>query len=170
MMQSRLFIVPVELRDANTFISIHHRSHRPVVGHRFSLGAVDEGETLRGVCIVGRPVSRHTDQSRVVEVTRLCTDGCPNACSALYSAAARTAKSMGYQKIQTFILNTESGTSLIASGWTMEATSRGGNWTSKSKPNRRQDQPQCPKRKYSRILCSYRPMWTLPSSMELVKP
>lgn len=141
----------VELKEANEFIGSLHRHHKPVQGHRFSVGAEHQGK-LVGVATVGRPVARNTDQKYVAEVTRLCTDGTSNACSFLYATCARIAKEMGFKKIQTFILDSEPGCTLEASGWTFESISAGGDWTSKSKPNRRQDQPQCPKRKYSKEL------------------
>ena len=93
-----------------------------------------------------------TCQKTVVEVTRLVTDGTKNACSMLYAAAARVAKELGYQRIQTFIMADEPGTSLKAAGWTDDGESGGGDWTRTSKPNRRQDQPQCPKRRYVKML------------------
>jgi hypothetical protein len=93
-----------------------------------------------------------TNPKTTLEVTRLVTDGTKNACSALYSAAARVGKELGYQKIQTFILDTEPGTSLKASGWLFEAESAGGDWTRTAKPNRRQDQPQGKKHRYARLL------------------
>lgn len=40
-------------------------------------------------------------------MTRLCTDGIANGCSFLYSRCARIAKLMGYQKIITYTLATE---------------------------------------------------------------
>jgi hypothetical protein len=43
-----------------------------------------------------------------------------NACSMLYSACARAAQAMGYDKIQTYILVTEPGTTLKASGWYLD--------------------------------------------------
>src|SRR5579859_562950 len=109
-------IRPCELRDANAFVERLHRHHKKVQGHRFSIGLWDE-DKLVGVAIVGRPVARMTDHTKVLEVTRLCTDGTKNACSALYSAAARVGKELGYERIQTFILESEPGTSLIATGW-----------------------------------------------------
>ena len=72
---------------------------------------------LAGVAIVGRPVSRYLDDGLTLEVNRLCTDGTKNACSFLYGAAARAAKVLGYHRIVTYILDTESGVSLRASGW-----------------------------------------------------
>jgi hypothetical protein len=146
-----LKIVPLELKDLNAFVALHHRHHKPVQGHRFSIGAELNG-VLVGGCSVGRPVARMTDQRRTLEVTRLVTDGTRNACSLLYSAAARVGKELGYAKIQTFILETEPGTSLKAAGWMLECESGGGDWTRDSKPNRRQDQPQTPKQRWARTL------------------
>lgn len=60
-----------------------------------------------------------------LEVSRVCTDGTYNACSMLYGACARIAKEMGFKKIQTYILQTEPGTSLKASGWKMEQDKAG---------------------------------------------
>lgn len=121
-------IIPVELKEANAFISELHRHHDPVQGHRFSIGYEKEGK-LVGVATTGRPVARHTNQKEVLEITRLCTDGTKNACSALYSAAARIARALGYKSIQTFILDSEPGTSLIASGWSFAGYSDGGKWS-----------------------------------------
>lgn len=125
-------IKPCELRDANTFIEKLHRHHKRVKGHRFSLGAWKD-EKLVGVVCVGRPVARLTDASKILEVTRLCTDGTKNACSALYNAAARVGREMGFEKIQTFILESEPGTSLKASGWIREGESAGGSWNRQSR-------------------------------------
>jgi hypothetical protein len=86
-----------------------------VLSHRFSLGVVDE-LALRGVAIVGRPVARLLDDGLSVEVTRLCTDGTPNAASALYGGVRRTARAMGFRRILTYVLATEPGTSLRAAG------------------------------------------------------
>lgn len=93
-----------------------------------------------------------TDQRTVLEVTRLVTDGTKNACSMLYAAAARAGKELGYERIQTFLLATEPGTSVLAAGWVFDGVSDGGDWTSVSKPNRRQDQPQEAKHRYSKQL------------------
>lgn len=140
----------VELRDANAFIAELHRHHKPVQGHRFSIGA-NHGGKLVGVAVVGRPVARLTDQRTVVEVTRLATDGTKNACSFLYAAAARAAFELGYSRIQTFILASEPGTSLVASGWECLGTCGGGTWVRKNR-DRRTDQPMELKTKYSKTL------------------
>lgn len=86
---------PISLRDANEYVRQHHRHHKPVAGHKFSIGCEADGE-LVGVIIAGRPVSRYLDDGFTLEVTRLCTNGAKNACSFLYGAAARAAAAMGY--------------------------------------------------------------------------
>jgi hypothetical protein len=108
----------------------------------------DDGELI-GAAIVGRPVARMTEQYAVAEVTRLVTDGTPNACSMLYSAAARAAKAMGFSRIQTFILESEPGSSLRAAGWVRELTSAGGDWNVPSRGGRRTDQPMEPKTRWA---------------------
>ncbi len=55
-----LTVKPMSLADANGFVAEHHRHHKPVRGHKFSLGCMANGR-LAGVAIVGRPVSRYLD-------------------------------------------------------------------------------------------------------------
>ncbi len=69
-----------------------------------------------GVVQVGRPASRNLDDGKTVEVVRLCTDGTKDVCSFLYAKAARIAKEMGYEKIITYILESENGSSLTDAG------------------------------------------------------
>ena len=109
-------LTPISLSEANAFVALWHRHHKPVVGHKFSIGCEADGR-LAGVAIVGRPVSRYLDDGKTLEVNRLCTDGTKNACSFLYAAAARAARAMGYQRIITYTLDTEGGASLRAAGW-----------------------------------------------------
>lgn len=128
MTTARLHVVPSSLADANAFVEKHHRHHRPVVGHKFSIAVEDELDQVRGVAIVGRPVARGRDDGLTLEVTRLATDGCPNACSALYSAAWRAARAMGYLRLGTYILASEPGTSLRAAGFRLVHEVRGRSW------------------------------------------
>jgi hypothetical protein len=132
--QSRLVVVPCQLDEANAFVSQHHRHHQPVVGHKFSLAVADEKNEVRGVVIVGRPVARMLDDGLSLEVTRLATDGCPNACSALYGAAWRACKALGYRRLGTYILASEPGTSLIAAGWRLVGQAGGGSWSRPRRP------------------------------------
>lgn len=119
-------LVHLELKQANEFVERLHRHHKRIQGHRFSLGVEKDGK-LVGVCIVGRPVGGQ-HQHDWLEVTRLCTDGTRNACSFLYGAAARAGKALGYDRIQTYILQEENGASLKASNWTFERLSHPVGW------------------------------------------
>lgn len=137
-----LLVVPIELSEANAFIAALHRHHAPVVGHRFSIGCVDDSGVLHGVCVVGRPVARLAGSPRdVAEVTRLATDGTYNACSILYAAAAKATKAMGFRRIQTYTLPVEGGASLRAVGWRDEGSAGGGQWKHTDGKPRRTDQP-----------------------------
>ena len=147
-------VMPLTLKQANEFVGKWHRHHKPVQGHRFSIGAIDEQTIIRGACIVGRPVSRKVDAYHVAEVTRLVTDGTPNACSFLYGAATRVAKEMGFAKIQTYILESESGISLKAAGWSFEGWTQGGDWNHSTayRGTRRRDQPMGKKQRWAKLL------------------
>lgn len=128
-----LELVPITLKEANAFVEQHHRHHKPVVGHKFSIAASD-GEKIVGVAIVGRPVSRYLDNGLTLEVNRLCTDGTRNACSFLYSAAWRAARNLGYKKLITYILVSETGSSLKAAGWKCVGECGGLRWNGRSAP------------------------------------
>lgn len=128
-----LEITPITLRRANEFVGKYHRHHKASRGHKFSIGVCDDGQ-LVGVCICGRPVSRHLDDGKTLEVNRLCTNGTRNACSILYGAACRTAKDMGYKRVITYILESEPGTSLKAAGFTFDGIAGGLEWNGRSKP------------------------------------
>lgn len=145
-----LTLVPISLADANAFVARHHRHHKPVTGHKFSIGCTENGE-LVGVAIVGRPVSRHLDNGLTLEVNRLCTTGSKNACSFLYAAAARAAKAMGYRKIITYTLDTEPGISLKAAGWVCAGIAGGKRWTGQRRPAVDLYPPQM-KLRYEKIL------------------
>jgi len=132
--QTRLTVVPLPLDEANAFVAQHHRHHKPTPGHKFSLGVADEDGVIRGVAIVGRPVARMLDNGLTLEVNRVATDGCPNACSALYGAAWRAAKALGYRRLITYTLNTEPGTSLRGAGWKLLGERGGGSWSVPSRP------------------------------------
>ena len=129
----KLSHIRIGLDEANAFVEQHHRHHKPVVGHLFSLGAV-ASDKIVGVAIVGRPVSRFRDDGLTAEVTRLCTDGTKNACSFLYGAAARAAFALGFKRIGTYILKSEPGSSLTAAGWRLIGETPGRSWSVPSRP------------------------------------
>ena len=123
-----LRVIPITLEEANLMVAHYHRHHQPKIGHRFSVGVVNDKSELVGAAICGRPVSKEVDQRYVVEVSRLVTDGTYNACSILYAAAARAGKALGFHKIQTYILQEEPGTSLKASGWCCDGLATKPTW------------------------------------------
>jgi hypothetical protein len=117
--------VPLDLRQANELVVKWHRHHKPIRVAKFSIGVEKDGE-LVGVAICMRPACRALDDGLTLEVARLVSDGTDNVCSLLYSACTRVAKDMGFRKIQTYILDSEPGTSLKGSGWVCEKTGCGG--------------------------------------------
>lgn len=127
-------VVPLPLDEANAFVAQHHRHHGRVVGHKFSLGVSDEAGEIHGVAIVSRPVSRRLDNGMTLEVTRVATDGAKDACSALYGACRRAVFALGYKKLITYTLASESGTSLKAAGWKCLGEAGGGSWSRGSRP------------------------------------
>jgi hypothetical protein len=128
-----LVITPINFDEANAFVAAHHRHHRPVVGAKFCI-AVSDGNSVRGVAIVGRPVARRLDDGWTLEVNRCCTDGARNACSMLYGAAWRVSKELGFSRLITYTMPEEGGASLRASGWKLIGERGGGNWNTRSRP------------------------------------
>lgn len=128
-----LSLVPMNREDANAFVEQHHRHHKPVVGHIFAIGAA-VGQQVVGVCIVGRPVARRLQDGWTAEVTRVATDGTRNACSFLYGAAWRVARSLGYRRLVTYTLPHEGGASLRGAGWRCLGEAGGGSWSRTERP------------------------------------
>ena len=90
---------------------------------------------LVGVAVVGRPVARLLQDSLTLEITRVATDGTPNACSLLYAAAWQAAKALGYRRLVTYTQAGESGASLRAAGWrTVAARPPSPGWSRPSRP------------------------------------
>lgn len=134
MSQSQLKIVPCSNERARLIVDAWHRHHGSSVQAKFSLAVVDETGAVRGVALVGRPVARVLDDGWTLEVNRIATDGAENACSALYGAARRVARELGYAKLITYIREDEPGTSLRASGWTFEEPIRACSWNMPGRP------------------------------------
>ncbi|WP_371861221.1 XF1762 family protein [Acetobacter orientalis] len=126
--KGKLYLAPVTIKSASAFVGEHHRHNKPPQGALFALGA-GYGENMVGVAIVGRPVSRHRQDGLTAEVTRCCViDSAPkNTCSFLYGAAWRACRALGWQKLITYTLQSESGASLRGSGWRIIAQTTGAN-------------------------------------------
>lgn len=129
-----LRVAPSTIKAARIFVGRHHRHHAAPVGALFALAVERDGQVV-GVAIVGRPSARMDQDGRTAEVTRLCVlDGQRNACSMLYGAAWRAARALGWQRLITFILDTETGTTLRAAGWHCIGEAGGGSWSRPSRP------------------------------------
>lgn len=108
--------IPMTWRQACEYVTDHHRHHGPPRGCKWAIGITDGTGMLRGVALCGRPVSRMLDDGYTIEVNRTCTDGYPNANSALYGACWRIARAMGYRQLITYNQEGETGASLRAAG------------------------------------------------------
>ena len=64
------------------------------------------------------------------------------ACSILYAAAYRAARAMGYNKVITYILDTENGSSLKAAGYTCEGRAGGLEWNGAKAPKQADQYPR----------------------------
>ncbi len=124
-MTGKLTHRPATLRSAQAFVASHHRHNKAPRGAKYAIEAVFGGEVV-GVCIVGRPVSRHLDDGATVEVLRCCIrpDAPRNSASYLYGAARRVWQSWGGSKVITYNLQSESGDSLRGAGFVLVAQTK----------------------------------------------
>ena len=123
-----LSIKPIHLSPAREYVKEHHRHNIPPVGGKFAVSCFD-GDRLCGVAICGRPTARRLDNGETLEIYRNCTDGTKNACTKLYGACLRIAKAMGYERVITYTLKSENGSSLKAANFTFSGTAGGIAWT-----------------------------------------
>lgn len=129
-------ISPVTFKEAKEFVNEHHRHNVAPQGQKFSIGVKEDG-ALIGVVTVGRPIARRNDDGVTAEITRCCViEGHKNANSLLYAAAWRAARAMGYHRIITYTLPTESGASLRAAGFVQVGMTEGkaNGWSVPSRP------------------------------------
>lgn len=142
--------------DARAFVAAHHEHCRSPIAWKFGRGLWN-GPDLIGVVIVGCPVARAIDQTRTVEVTRLCLRrDLPeplrwNGCSQLYGWAAQEAKERGFERIITYTRQDENGGSLRAVSWDCEGAAGGRSWNWRGRP-RIDHAPPCPRLRWSRSL------------------
>ena len=131
-----LVSVPMKLKEAGEFVANFHRHNKPPAGALFSVG-VSDGNQLIGVAIVGRPVARNLDDGETVEVVRCCViEGSQKgACSFLYAKCWQAAKALGWKRLVTYTLQSESGASLRGAGWEIVAELKGNEgkgWTTRA--------------------------------------
>ena len=113
-------IVPITKTEARRFVTEHHRHNEAPSATQVQLavGLEVDGE-LVAVATAGWPVARYQSDGRTLEVNRACVKegDYRNANSALYGAIARAAKALGFERLITYTLHSESGASLKAAGF-----------------------------------------------------
>lgn len=133
----KLIAIPVSQKEACEFVQNFHRHNKPPQGSIFCVG-VSNGAALVGVAIVGRPVARTLDNGVTLEVTRCCVvnEAPKGTCSFLYARCWQAAKALGWKKLITYTLQTESGASLRGAGWKVVAELKANNQGWLSRPGR----------------------------------
>ena len=132
-------IVPVDKTRARQFVQEHHRHNEAPSPMQvaFAVGLECAGN-LVAVATAGRPVARKLCDGFTLEVNRVCVEGdYHNANSALYGAIARAAKALGYRRIVTYTLHSESGISLRASGFAPPVDIGSRSWADDNNPDLR---------------------------------
>jgi hypothetical protein len=136
---SHVGIVPVTLEEAKAFVAKHHRHNKPPVSWKFGNGLEVNGE-LVGVAMAGRCVARPLDKRENIEITRVCVVNEKNGNSRLYGAILRAAKALGYKVAYTYTLQSESGESLRAVGFQIDAElAPRASWSCPSRPRMQVD-------------------------------
>lgn len=143
--------VPLELKDANAFVAVHHRHNEPVKRDKWRFGVIDDNGKLIGVLHAAKPIARLLDDGKTIEIVRCCSDGTKNLCSFMLGRARRIAKAMGYNKMISYILESESGVSYKAAGWHKETDTRGHTWHTPGRP-RTDTAPTCDKQRWALVL------------------
>lgn len=129
-----LSLCPISQKEARIFVERHHRHALPPPGDIFRV-AVHDGEDIVGVAMVGRPVARMEDDGRTAELTRLAVaEGNRNAASMLLGAVRRAAFALGYRRLVTMTLQSESGASLRAAGYRLLGERPDRNWNAPGRP------------------------------------
>lgn len=93
-------------------------------GHKLSIGLLDSTGTPGRRCDRRPALARNLDAGRTLEVTRLATEGSPNACSTLDGAAWRTTPAQGCRQLITYTQTVETGASSGAAGFRLVANPR----------------------------------------------
>jgi hypothetical protein len=150
--KAQLQIVPISIKNANDFVKKWHRHNSPVKVARFACAVSDKKGEIRGVAIVGTPNARNLTDGFTVEILRVATDGTRNACSILYGACCRASKALGYRRVYTYTLHTESQSSLKASGFTLDSVSAGGSpWSTAKRKRKNQEISMVKKNRWVKI-------------------
>lgn len=130
----RLRPVPCTVSQAKAVVDEWHRHHGSSTSTLYAAAVANEDGRVVGVALIGRPVARMLDDGWTLEVTRVATDGTPNACSALYGIARRIAAALGYSRVITYTRIDEPGSSPKAAGLTDDGPIRARSWNMPGRP------------------------------------
>lgn len=148
--QSHLHIAPCTVKAALKLVRQWHRHLPDLQGALFAARVLDDSGACVGVGVAGNPSRVWQEQAKIV-ISRCATDGCDNACSALYGALCRAAKALGYREAWTYTLPEEPGTSLRAAGFVDMGLTAGGEHDRPSRRRKAAVRPD-PKRRWLRVL------------------
>lgn len=135
-----LEVLPITLKDAAPWVATVHRRLKRNAGAMWAVQVRRDGVRL-GVALVGITKARlamgeEGARAAHLEVCRVAVlpgdasvHGHKGACSMLYGACARAARSMGARSIRTYTHLDEAGTSLRAAGWVQVRETDGGEWS-----------------------------------------
>lgn len=115
----KLEIVPVTQAEAFALIArVHRHLKKPPEGWICGVGLAVDGAIV-GSGLLGRPVAPKTSKDKgICEISRTAVpEGCRNGNSKVYAALRDAARALGYWKVQTFTLASESGASLKGAGF-----------------------------------------------------
>jgi len=133
--------VPLSVTAARVAVAELHRHLPELAGGLFASSVRVAGE-LVGVAVASEPKAPASRGLRIVEITRVATDGHKNACSKLYGALCRAAQAIGYRKAITFTRLDEPGVSLLAAGFHLDGMTREQSWNRPSR-GRGEHKSQC---------------------------
>ena len=119
-----LRLEPCGVTSARQYVARWHRHNEPPTGAIVCAVVVDPDGWARGVAMLGRPVSPALQAQGCLEINRVATDGTRNACSMLYGWGSREARRRGANRLVTYTLETEPGTSLLAAGWVVTGVTK----------------------------------------------
>jgi hypothetical protein len=136
-------VAPCTVKAAMKRVTAWHRKLPDLQGGLFAAQWVDANGECLGVAVAGNPSRVWQGTGRIV-ISRVATEGAPNACSALYGALCRAAKALGYREAWTYTMPDEPGTSLRAAGFIDMGLTDGGEWDC---PSRRRKPAKSTERK-----------------------
>lgn len=135
----KLELVPVTKTEARAFVEAHHRHNEAPSPAQVSIAVgLEMDGKLVAVATAGYPVARALNDGRTWEVNRVCVhdDLAKNANSILYGAIGRAAKALGFRRLVTYTLTSESGVSLRAAGFGEGIPIGRNTWVRPNQPDR----------------------------------